>query len=107
MTQPSLIRARMTGPGTALLRLRMKHEMESGQRRDAQNRLVPAWHISRFTLSLNGRLLLQGELGGGISKDPFLELTLRGVKPGDALQLDWVDNRGAQRSDRASIGSAA
>lgn len=107
MTQPSLIRARMSGPTSALVRLRMKHEMESGQRRDAQNRLVPAWHISEFQLRLNGRVVLAGQFGGGVSKDPFLEFTLKGVKPGDTLQLDWSDNRGAQRSDKSLVGPAA
>lgn len=103
---PSLIRARMSGASTALLRVRMKHEMESGHRLDAQGKVVAAWHINAFTLSLNGRPVLSGQLGGGISKDPFLELTLKGVKPGDTLKLDWTDSRGAQRSDSAAIGTA-
>jgi sulfur-oxidizing protein SoxZ len=103
---PSLLRARMSGASTALVRLRMKHEMESGQRVDAQGKTVAAWHINAFTLSLNGRQVLSGQLGGGVSKDPFLELTLKGVKPGDLLKLDWTDSRGAQRSDSAAIGIA-
>lgn len=107
MTQPSLIRARMSGPATALVRVRMKHEMESGQRRDAQSRPVAAWHITEFRLLLNGRPVMSGQFGGGISKDPFLEFTLKGVKPGDSLQLDWSDNRGDKRSDSAAIGAAA
>lgn len=106
MSQPSLIRARMNSANTALLRLRMKHEMETGQRKDAQGRPIPAWHISEFTLSLNGRVVLNGQLGTGISKDPFLELNLRGVKAGDALKLEWTDNRGLKRSDSAAILAA-
>ena len=101
--QPSLIRARMNGADRALVRLRMRHAMESGQRHDADGRPVPAWYIREFTLSLNGQALLRGQFGGGISKDPFLELTLRGAKAGDRLQLDWTDTQGAQRSDRAEV----
>lgn len=104
--QPSLIRARMTGPASALLRLRMRHAMENGQRRDAAGRPIPAWHIREFTLTLNGRLLLAAQFGGGVSKDPFLELSLKGVKAGDLLQLDWTDTQGAQRSDRSEIQAA-
>ena len=104
--QPSLIRARMNGAGSALLRLRMRHAMENGQRRDPAGRPIPAWHISEFTLTLNGQVLLRGQFGAGISKDPFLELTLRGVKAGDRLQLDWTDTQGAQRSDRAEVQAA-
>ena len=58
---PSLIRARMSGANTALVRLRMKHEMESGHRLDAQGKPVAAWHINAFTLSLNGRPVLSGQ----------------------------------------------
>ena len=43
---PSLIRARLNSANTALVRVRMKHEMESGQRRDAQGRPIPAWTIT-------------------------------------------------------------
>lgn len=104
--QPSLIRARLSSANTALVRIRMKHEMESGQRKDAQGRAIPAWHISEFALSLNGRTVLTGQLGTGISKDPFLELSLRGVKAGDPLKLDWTDSKGAKRSDSATIQAA-
>ena len=103
MSQASLIRARLNSATTALVRVRMKHDMESGQRKDAQGRTVPAWHIAEFTLSLNGRVVLNGQLGTGVSKDPFLEFTLRGVKAGDALKLDWTDSRGEKRSDSAAI----
>lgn len=103
---PSLIRARLNSANTALVRVRMKHEMESGQRRDAQGRPIPAWTITEFTLSLNGKPVLSGQLGTGISKDPFLELHLRGVKAGDTLKLDWTDSKGAQRSDSAAIQAA-
>ncbi len=103
---PSLIRAKMTGANAALLRLRMKHAMESGQRRDAQGRPSAAWHITDFTLLLNGKPLLSGQLGGGISQDPYFEVALKGVKAGDELQLDWTDTAGAKRSDRASIQPA-
>ena len=103
MSQASLIRAKMSSATSALVRLRMKHEMESGQRRDAQGRPVAAWHINDFVLLLNGREALSGQFGGGVSKDPFLEFTLKGVKAGDTLQLDWTDNRGTKRSDSSSI----
>lgn len=105
MSAASLIRARMSGPSTALVRIRMRHEMESGQRVEGGAK-VPAWHIERFTLLLGGRQVLAGDFGGGVSKDPFLEFTLRGVKPGDSLRLAWTDSRGATRSDDASILAA-
>ena len=39
------------------VRVLMAHEMETGQRKDAAGKLVPAWFISDVTASLNGRHL--------------------------------------------------
>lgn len=100
---PSLLQARLTGTGSAQLRIRMRHVMESGQRRDALGRFIPAHHITDFVLQLNEQPLLSGQFGPGMSQDPFLELTLKGVKAGDRLQLDWTDSAGTQRRDRSTI----
>lgn len=99
----SLIRARMEGASQARLLIQMRHDSETGLRVDAQGRPLPAWFISEFRLTLDGRLLLAAQLGAGMGRDPQLELHLRGVKAGERLQLDWTDNRGAQRSDSATI----
>jgi sulfur-oxidizing protein SoxZ len=106
VSAPSLIRAKLTSATTALVRIRMKHEMESGQRRDGPARAMPAWHIDEFTLRLNERTVLKGHFGTGVSKDPFLEFSLKGVKAGDLLKLEWVDNRGDKRSDSAPVLAA-
>ena len=105
MADPMRIRAQAQGD-KAVVRVLMSHEMETGQRKDAQGRAIPAWHISEFTLSLNGAVVFSGQLGTGVSKDPFLELVLRGVKVGDQLKLDWTDTRGDKRSDSAAILAA-
>lgn len=103
---PSLLRARMSSATSAQLRIRMRHPMESGQRRDELGRFIPARHITDFVLQLNEQPLLSGQFGPGISQDPYLELTLKGVKAGDRLQLEWTDNTGARRMDRAPIDPA-
>ncbi len=102
----SLLRARMKGRDQAQVLLRMRHEMESGERRDAQGREIPAWFIAEFKLQLNDQTVLSGQLGPGMGKDPQLEFILRGAKAGDRLQLDWTDNRGAQRSDNTTVQPA-
>lgn len=104
--QASLIRAKLNGATTAQLRIRMRHEMESGQRRDELGRPIPARHITDFTLTLNGKTVLAGQFGASVSKDPFLELGLRGVKAGDTLVLSWTDSTGAKRSDSATVQAA-
>lgn len=103
MTDPTLIRAKASGDKTTV-RLLMAHEMESGQRKDATGRIVPAWHIRELTVTHNGRTVLTAQCGPSVAKNPFLQFTLKGGKPGDRIVVSWVDNRGERRSDEAAVG---
>jgi sulfur-oxidizing protein SoxZ len=84
----------------------MTHEMESGQRKDAAGRTIPAWHITDVTVSLNGRPVMTAAWGPSVSKNPYLQFTLRGARPGDRIGVAWKDNRGATRSDEAAVTPA-
>lgn len=102
MAEPMRIRAQAQGPN-AVVRVLMSHEMESGQRKDHTGKTIPAWHITNVTAALNGKPVLSAEWGPGISKNPFLQFTLRGAKAGDKVSLTWRDNRGDSRTDEAVI----
>ena len=43
MAEPMRIRAQVQGSG-AVVRVLMSHEMETGQRKDAAGKVIPAWH---------------------------------------------------------------
>ena len=103
MTEPTRIRAQAQANGSALVRVLMSHDMESGQRRDDAGRLVPARHINEVNVTLNGRHVLRVFTGTGVSKNPFLQFTLKGAKAGDRIGLAWVDTAGARRQDEAVI----
>jgi sulfur-oxidizing protein SoxZ len=98
MSEPSRIRAQVQG-ATTVVRVRVAHEMESGQRKDAAGKPVPAWHVTEFQVALNGRPVLTAQWGTAVSKNPFVQFNLRGAKAGDKVTVAWVDNRGARRSD--------
>ncbi|MGE4243030.1 thiosulfate oxidation carrier complex protein SoxZ [Ramlibacter sp.] len=102
MTEPSRIRAQAQGAG-AVVRILMNHEMESGQRKDAGGRLVPAWHIAEVTVSHNGRAVLTAEWGPSVAKNPFLQFNLKSAKTGDRISVAWKDNRGNTRTDEAAV----
>jgi sulfur-oxidizing protein SoxZ len=102
MAEPMKIRAQANG-GRAVVRVLMAHEMESGQRKDANGRTIPAWFIQEVQVSLNGRPVLSAQWGPAVSKTPFLQFQLRGAKPGDRVGVVWVDNRGDRRSDEALV----
>ena len=102
MADPTRIRASMQGD-KVLVRVLMTHEMESGQRKDADGKVIPAYHIREVTALHNGRPVLTAQWGPAVSKNPFLQFAFTGGKPGDKLQVSWVDTKGETRSDETTI----
>ncbi|WP_417282595.1 thiosulfate oxidation carrier complex protein SoxZ, partial [Comamonas sp.] len=85
------------------VRVLMAHEMETGQRKDTEGKTIPAWFIQEVTASLNGKQIFAAEWGPAVSKNPFLQFTIKGAKAGDKLTVNWKDNRGETRSDEATV----
>lgn len=102
MTEATRIRAQLAGDKTTV-RILMAHEMESGQRKDAAGKLVPAWFIQEVTVQHEGRTVLSAQWGPAMSRNPFLQCVLRGARLGDRIRVSWVDNRGDRRSDEATV----
>ena len=102
MSDPMRIRAQVQG-NDAVVRVLMSHEMETGLRKDADGKLVPAWHITQVTAALNGKTVLSAQWGTAISKNPFTQFTIKNSKSGDRITISWVDNRGDKRTDEAVV----
>jgi len=102
MADPMRIRAQAAGDKTTV-RVLISHEMETGQRKDAAGKTIPAWYIQEVTGQLNGKTVMSAQWGPSISKNPFLQFALKGAKPGDKVSISWVDNRGDKRTDEASV----
>jgi sulfur-oxidizing protein SoxZ len=102
MSDPSRIRAQVQGDKT-VVRALLAHEMESGQRKDDAGRTIPAWFIQSVQVTHNGRVVLSAQCGTAVSKNPFLQFSFKGGKPGDKIAIAWVDNRGDRRTDEATI----
>jgi len=102
MPDPMRIRAQAAADKTTV-RVLMAHEMETGQRKDAAGKTIPAWHITEVTATHNGKPVMTTQWGTSISKNPFLQFTLKGAKPGDKIGVTWIDNRGETRTDEAVV----
>jgi len=102
MTDPMRIRAQATGDKTTV-RVLMSHEMETGQRKDAAGKLVPAHFINEVSAFLNDKVVLTAEWGPSVSKNPFLQFIVKGAKPGDRIGISWKDNQGESRTDEATV----
>jgi sulfur-oxidizing protein SoxZ len=102
MADPMRIRAQAAGD-KATVRVLMSHEMETGQRKDAAGKVIPAWYIQEVSAALNGKTVMTAQWGPSVSKNPFLQFNLKGAKAGDKVAVSWVDNKGDKRTDEATV----
>jgi sulfur-oxidizing protein SoxZ len=102
MAEPMRIRAQIAGDKTTV-RVLMSHEMETGQRKDAAGKVIPAWHIQEVSAEHNGKSVMTAQWGPAVSKNPFVQFVVKGAKAGDKISVTWVDNKGEKRSDEAVV----
>jgi sulfur-oxidizing protein SoxZ len=102
MADPMRIRAQVAGD-KATVRVLMSHEMETGQRKDAAGKVIPAWHITEVSASHNGKVVMTAQWGPAIAKNPFMQFNVKGAKAGDKIAVSWLDNRGDKRTDEATV----
>ena len=102
MADPMKIRANVVGDSTEV-KVLMSHEMETGQRKDAQGNAIPAWFIQNVAVAHNGKPVLSAQWGPAIAKNPFLSFKFKGGAKGDKIQITWVDSRGEKRTDEALV----
>ncbi len=105
MSDPMRIRATVQGEKTTV-RVLVNHEMESGQRRDAAGKIVPAWFIQNISATWNGKTVMTAQWGTAVSKNPFVFFAFKGGKVGDKIAVSWVDNRGDKRTDEVAVAAA-
>jgi sulfur-oxidizing protein SoxZ len=102
MGDPMRIRAVASGD-IVEVKILMRHEMESGQRKDASGKTVPAHFIQNVVAKLNDKAVLDASFGPAVSTDPFLSFKFKGGAKGDKLSINWTDNKGDSRSDQVVV----
>jgi sulfur-oxidizing protein SoxZ len=89
--------------GSGEIKILMTHPSENGLRKDAKTgQLVPAHFVKNVTVAVNGKTVLDGQWGGGVSKDPYLSFKVKGMKAGDKIAVNAEDNKGDKGSAEAS-----
>ena len=102
MSDPMRIRAQAQGDKTTV-RVLVSHEMESGQRKDAAGKTVPAWFIQNISATHNGKIVMSAQWGPAVSKNPFMQFSFNGAKAGDKVIVSWTDSKGDKRTDEAVV----
>lgn len=102
MADPMKIRAKMNGD-VAEIRVLMGHAMETGQRKDAAGKAIPPHFIQSITVEVGGKMIVDGQIGTSVSRNPVFGFKMKGAKSGDKVVISWVDNKGEKRSDSVAI----
>jgi len=102
MADPMKIRAQIKGD-VAEVRILMGHAMETGQRKDAAGKAIPAHFIQSMTVEVGGKKVVDGQIGTSISRNPVFGFKVKGAKAGDKVVVSWVDNKGDKRTDEAAV----
>ena len=98
------IRAWTSGDSTTVKAI-IFHPMETGLRKDkATGKKIPAKYITEVNCKHNDKPVMTCLWGPGVSKNPFLSFRFKNAKPGDTLEISWVDNQGGSDSAAAKIG---
>jgi sulfur-oxidizing protein SoxZ len=104
MARTTQIRAKLQD-GTADIKVRVTHPMETGQRVNPTTKeKIPAHFIQKMTFALNGKEVAVTSLSQAVSKDPLVGVRVKGAKAGDKVKVTWNDNLGESGTAEATIG---
>lgn len=76
------------------IRAIITHPMHTGYVEDGLGQLIPAHFIQLVTIKHNQEVVIEMQLGTGISKNPYLTFHLNKAKLGDKIIVEWHDNLG-------------
>ena len=99
---PMKMRATL-GQGYTEVRVLMTHPMETGQRKDADGKLVPIHFIQNLAVKVNGKTVIDGQISQAISRNPVFSFRIKGGAKGDRIEVSWLDNQGETNQTDAAV----
>lgn len=83
--------------GQAVVRVVIRHPMETGQRKNAKTgKPIPAHYIKRVVAKHNNRVVYEGDWSASISQNPGFGFKLAKGRKGDQISVHWSDNKGLE-----------
>lgn len=80
----------------------ISHKMESGQRKDAEGKLIPRSIINRFTCEFGGETVVDVAIDPAVSTNPYFEFDAMVNEAGE-FKFTWYDDDGSVYEDAQSI----
>ena len=99
---PMKMRALLSG-GVTEVRVLMTHPMETGQRKDAEGKLIALHFIQNVTVRVNGKTVIESEISQAVSRNPVFSFRVKGGAKGDKVEVSWLDNNGDTNKAEAAV----
>ena len=106
-----MAKARIKLPDTAKvgevieIKTLISHVMETGQRRDADGKVIPRSIINSFKVTFAGAEVFSAELHPGVSANPYLAFFMRVPGPGE-FEFTWIDDAGEKVVEKQKLNVA-
>ena len=102
MTSTIRMQARLIGDVTEVQAL-IRHPMDSGFAKDADNKLIPAHYIETLRFEHNGKVVFSADWGPMVARQPYIKFSFKGGKAGDTVTARWTDSNHAVDSTKTQI----
>ena len=99
---PMKMRATL-GAGYTDVRVLMTHPMETGQRKDADGKIIPLNFIQNVEVKVNGRTVVEAQISQAVSRNPVFSFRIKGGAKGDKIEVSWLDNQGLTNKTEAAV----
>ena len=83
----------------------ISHDMESGQRKDAEGKVVPRKIIKRFEAKFNDKLVFAADWHPSVSANPYQSFFMKASEPGE-FAFAWTDDDGSVYKAAAKLAVA-
>lgn len=104
MTASIKVRVKLRGE-VAEVKSLVVHPMETGARKEPLTGIIaPRHHITQLTFANNGKPVMIANCGTAVARNPSINFSFRGAKPGDTFTVSWVDNKGESDSFETILG---
>ncbi len=80
----------------------IKHNMESGQRKDNDGKTIPRQIINKFTCTYNGKEVFAADWHPAISANPLMTFHVKATETG-TFEFTWTDDDGSVYSATADM----
>jgi len=80
----------------------ISHNMESGQRKDKDGKIIPQKIINKFSADFNGTRVFEVDLEPAISANPYFEFSMK-VPESGTITFTWVDDDGTTYTEEKTI----